>query len=78
MKTPLANIFFNKRRVSQLQKDRKMIVSAMKKMCYSHKTGTPINNPGEQLIEYPLAISDNTGQPVKGKKSYMTRSLESR
>ena len=56
-----------------------MIVSAMKKkMCYSHKTGTPINNPGEQLIEYPLAISDNTGQPVKGKKSYMTRSLESR
>ena len=56
----------NKTRVSQLEKDRRMLVCAMKKkMQYSHKTGKPINNPGEQLIEYPLAISDSNGNPLR-------------
>lgn len=54
-----------------------MIFSAINR-CYSHKTGTPINNPDEQLIKCPLAKSDDTGQAVKGQKSYMTCSLESR
>lgn len=47
-------------------------------MCYSHTTGTSINNTDEQPIEYPLAKSDDTGLAIKGQKSYMTCSLESR
>ncbi len=69
----------NKTRVSQLEKDKKLILSAMKKkMQFSRRTGRPIDTPGEQLIEFPLAISENTGNPLKGQKSYTTRSLESR
>ena len=47
-------------------------------MQFSKRTGIPTDKPGEQLIEFPLAISDNTGNPLKGQKSYTTRSLESR
>ncbi len=69
----------NKSRLSQLEKDKKLILAAMKKkMQFSRRTGRPIDNPGEQLIQFPLAISDNSGNPLKGQKSYTTRSLESR
>lgn len=47
-------------------------------MQFSKRTGKPIEIPGEQLIEFPLAISDNAGQPLKGQKSYASRSLETR
>ena len=63
---------------SQLEKDKKLVLSAMKKMQFSRRMGRPIEKPGEQLIELPLAISDNAGDPLKGQKSYTTRSLESR
>lgn len=43
-------------------------------MQFSKRTGKPIEIPGEQLIEFPLAISDNAGQPLKGQKSYASRS----
>lgn len=42
------------------------------------KTGKPIERPGEQLIEYPLALCNSDGTPRKGQKSYGTQSLESR
>ena len=69
----------NKFRISQLERDKKLILSAMKrKMQFSHRIGAPIERPGEQLLELPLAISDNDGNPLKGQKSYTSRSLEAR
>lgn len=54
-------------------------MSAMKmKIRFSQRIGTPIDKPGEQLIELPLAISDNSGNPLKGQKSYTSKTLESR
>ena len=48
----------NKQQVSQLQKDRNLILSCMrKKMRWSLCTGMPIKNAGEQLIAYPLLSS---------------------
>ena len=69
----------NKSRVSQLERDKGLILSAMrKKMQFSKRTGRPIEKPGEQLLELPLAIADSDGNPLKGQKSYATRSLQSR
>ena len=68
-----------KSRVTQLEKDKKLIITAMKKkMQFSQRTGRPIDGPGEQLIELPLALCDNTGNPIKGQKSYSTHFLECR
>ena len=39
-----------------------------KKMKHSKKTGTPIERPGEQLLEYPLSLCDSDGNPLKGQK----------
>ena len=67
------------RRVSQLEKDKRLILAAMKKkMQYSKKTGRPIDKPGEQLLEYPVALCDHDGKLLKGQKSYTTNSLEAR
>ena len=49
-----------------------------RKLQFSRRTGMPINCPGEQLIELPLAIADNMGNPIKGQKSYTTKFLEAR
>ena len=49
-----------------------------KKILFSKKVGKPIDTPGEQLLEYPLSISDNERIPLKGQKSYYTKSLEGR
>ena len=69
----------NKSRISQLERDKKLILSALKrKMQFSCRIGAPIERPGEQLLELPLAISDNDGNPLKGQKSYTSRSLEAR
>ena len=38
-------------------------------MQFSHRTGRPIDLPGEQLIELQLALCDNTG---KSKKLHYT------
>ena len=68
-----------KSRVTKLEKDKKLIITAMKrKMQFSRRTGIPIEKPGEQLIELPLAISDSEGNPLKGQKSYATHYFESR
>jgi hypothetical protein len=68
-----------KQRVTQLEKDRKLILSCMRiKMKWSQRTGNPINKLGEQLLELPLALSDHEGNPNKGEKSYMSKALEPR
>ena len=68
-----------KSRVTQLEKDKKLIITAMKKkMQFSRKTGRPVEHPGEQLVELPLAICDSEGNPHKGQKSYTTHFYESK
>ena len=69
----------NRKRVSQLERDQRLVLTAIKKkMLFSKKVGKPIDKPGEQLLEYPLSICDNEGVPLKGQKSYYTKSLEGR
>ena len=49
----------NSTRITQHEKDKRLVLAAIKmKMKYSHQTGKPINQPGEQLI-LPLAICDH-------------------
>ena len=67
------------KRVSQLERDKKLLISAMKnKIHFSQKVGKPIERPDEQLFEYPLSISDSNGDPLKGQKSNFTKTLEAR
>ena len=69
----------NKQRFSQLEKDRSLVLSCMKKkLRWSLRTGTPVAKGGEQLIALPLAISDHEGNPNKGQKSSMTKALTTR
>lgn len=66
-------------KVSQLERDRQLLLTAMKKKIqHSLKIGEPIDQPGEQLFELPLAICDHNGHPIKGQKNYATQALEKR
>lgn len=66
-------------KTKRVERDKKLLVSAMKnKILFSHKNGQPVDRPDEQLLEYPLSISDNTGSPLKGQKSYFTKALQTR
>ena len=38
-------------------------------MQFSQRTGKPVEKSGEQLIELPLALCDNEGNPLKGQKA---------
>lgn len=64
------------KRVSQLERDQKLLVSAIKKKILF--SGQLVDKPDEQLLEYPLSICDNAGNPLKGQKSYFTKSLQTR
>ena len=67
------------RQITKLEKDKQLIVSAMrKKMSFSRRTGQPIRNLEEQLIELPLALCDSNGIANKGQKSYATKHYEAR
>ena len=57
----------SKSRVTQLERDKRFVITAMKKkMKFSQRTGKPVDRPGEQLIELPLALCDSTGNPIGG------------
>ena len=43
-------------------------------MQFSQRTQWPFEKHREQLTELPQAISDNTGNPLKGQRSYTTQS----
>ena len=68
-----------KRRISQLERDEQLVISAMKKkLQFSLKTGKPIIKPEEQLLEYPLSLCDSEGNANKGLQTHCipdTRSL---
>ena len=67
----------NKKRVSQLEKDKKLLITAMKnKIQFAKKTGKPVESPNEQLVLYPLSLCDNEGNPNKGQKNYFTKGIE--
>ena len=69
----------NKTKVSQLEKDRKLLLLALKRqMQHSNKTGEPVQKLGEQIIELPMALCDGQGIPHKGDKANTTRSLRAR
>ena len=68
-----------RKKLSQLEKNSKMILTAMKrKLEFSKKTGMPVHTTGEQLLELPLALCDSDGKPVKGQKSSITKTYEFR
>ena len=67
------------KKLTQAEKDRRLLVSAMKKKIeHSQKTGKPIEQPGEQLLDKPMSLCDSEGNPLKGQKSYTTKYLEKR
>jgi hypothetical protein len=67
------------RKTSHVEKDRQLILSAMKKKIqFSKKTGRPIDTLEDQLIEMPLAICSHDGFPLKGQKSNTSKHLENR
>ena len=69
----------NKMRVSQLEKDKKLLITAMKnKIQFAKKTGKPVESPNEQLVLYPLSLCDNEGNPNNGQKHYFTKVIENR
>ena len=47
-------------------------------MLFSLKTGTKVDRPHEQLVQYPMSLSDTDGNPLTGKKSYFTKCAETR
>ena len=49
-----------------------------KKIHFAHKIVKPVDKPEEQLLEFPLSISDNDGNLLKGQKSYFTKALQAR
>ena len=69
----------NSRQISKLEKDKQLVLSAMRrKMSFSKRTGQPIHELEEQLIELPLAICDSNENTNKGQKSYSTKHYEAR
>ena len=65
--------------VNQLEKDKKLVTKCLhRRIKWHQQTGQPIQNLAEQYISYPLALSDNDGNPIKGQKSNTTKFLENR
>ena len=63
----------NKTKVSQLEKDRKLRLLALKRqMQHSNKTGELVERLGEQIIELPMALYDTQGIQHKGDKANST------
>ncbi len=67
------------KRISQLEKDQKLVLAAIKrKLLFTQKTGVGVDRHHEQLLQYPLSLSDTEGNPLTGQKSYFTKCLETR
>ena len=68
-----------KTQVNQLENDKNLVTKCLHRRLKWHQhTGQPLQNLAEQYIPYPLAISDNRGNPLKGQKSNSTKFLEQR
>ena len=49
-----------------------------RRLKWYQQTGQPVEKLAEQYIPFPLAISDNKGNPNKGQKSNTTKFFENR
>ena len=75
----LADKKVNKRRMTQLQKDIKLVQKCLhKKLLWSKVSQKPVTSVSEQFITLPLAPCDNEGLPLKGQKSFATTIFEKR
>ena len=69
----------NKTPINQLEKDKQLIMKCLqKRLKWYQQTGKTIERLAEQYIPFPLAISDNKGNPIKGQKSFTTKVFETR
>ena len=60
--------------ITVAQQEMKRVQKCMRrKIAHANKTGTIPNVIGEQYIEYPRALCDIDGLPVKGQKSLATK-----
>ena len=67
-----------KQKVNSLKQEMKRIQKCMRrKIAYATKMGTP-DVIGEQHIEFPRALCDVNGFPVKGQKSIATKFYQAR
>ena len=65
-----------KTQINQLEKDKKLVTKCLhRRLKWYQQTGQPVQTLAEQYIQFPLAISDNKGNPIKGQKSYATKFL---
>ena len=67
-----------RKKVSDIEKERKLQIECWKKRVLYASTGTNIQNAYEQCIVLPRAIATSDGQPMKGNKSNTTKVLEKR
>ena len=59
--------------MASLQREHKRVQQCMRrKIAFAKKNGTMADVVGEQYIEFPRAICDLDGTPVKGQKSLVT------
>ncbi len=69
----------SKRQVSQLEKDRRLVLKCLhKKLKWSKQMGQPVDTIAEQYIPIPLALADSSGCPLKGQKSNSTKAIKTR
>ena len=69
----------NKAHSNQLERDKQLVMKCLqKRLKWYQQTGKPVEKLAEQYIPFPLAISDNKGNPIKGQKSFTTKVFETR
>ena len=69
----------NKARLNQLERDKQLVMKCLqKRLKWYQQTGKPVEKLAEQYIPFPLAISDNKGNPTENQKSFTTKVFETR
>ena len=68
-----------KQKINSLKQEMKRIQKCMRrKIAYANKMGTKPDVIGEQYIEFPRALCDVNGLPIKGQKSVATKIYQAR
>ena len=68
-----------KRKVMSLQQEMKQVQKCMRrKIAFANKTGTTHDVIGQQYIEFPQALCETNGLPVKRQKSIATKFYQAR
>ena len=65
--------------MKRLDKEKKIVGECLRRVfAWNAKHGSDQQHVGQQYLELPKAISDPSGSPHKGQKSYTTKWLEKR